>query len=187
MSNFPGKKRGKKTRVTEDLKSEVTYKRGETKPADKVFEPRITGADAKGRSSGDMPLTRSTPMYNWENKHILIAEDEELNYLYLRQALMLTKVKLTWARNGLEAVEFFRAHPGETDLLLIDLRMPEMDGYEAIVNIRKIDPKVPIIAQTAYTFTDNKNPYLKSSFDAILSKPIPPRQLLETLNKHLHR
>lgn len=123
--------------------------------------------------------------YNWSSKHILIAEDEELNFLYLRQALLLTKVKLTWARNGLEAVEFCREHPGEADLVLIDLRMPEMDGYEAIDNIRKIDKKVPIVAQTAYTFTDDKKRHLRSNFDDILSKPIRPKLLLDTLNKHL--
>lgn len=136
------------------------------------------------KSHSDRPV-KPMPKYNWENKHILIAEDEELNYLFLQEVLSVTKVKLTWARNGLEAVEFCRDHPGETDLVLMDLKMPQMDGYEATSCIRKIDKEIPVVAQTAYSFSSNKNKSLQSGFSDFLTKPIPARLLLETLNKHL--
>jgi PAS domain S-box-containing protein len=123
--------------------------------------------------------------YNWETKHILIAEDEELNYLFLKEALSVTKAKVTWARNGLEAVEYYRGHPGETDLVLMDLKMPEMDGYEATDCIRELDPTVPVVAQSAMTITSDRKHRTKQGFADFLTKPIPPRLLLDTLNRHL--
>jgi signal transduction histidine kinase len=124
--------------------------------------------------------------YNWENKHILIAEDEELNYLFLKEAISVTRARVTWAKNGLEAVEYYRNHPSETDLVLMDLKMPEMDGFEATECIRDLDPTVPVVAQSAITVTSERRAsQMNTEFADFLTKPIPPRLLLDTLNRHL--
>ena len=81
------------------------------------------------------------------------------------------------ASNGLEAIEKFREHP-ELDLILMDSQMPEMNGYEATQEIRKIDQKVKIIAQTAFTMQGEVEHAIAAGCNGCLSKPIKKEQLL---------
>jgi CheY-like chemotaxis protein len=123
-------------------------------------------------------------MFEWELKTILIAEDEETNYLFIEAILEDTKAKLIWAKNGLEAVQKFNEN--ETiDLVLMDIKMPEMDGLTATQYIRMKSISVPIIAQTAYAMSEDKNKCLKAGCNDYLTKPINHKLLLTTIDKFL--
>jgi PAS domain S-box-containing protein len=119
-----------------------------------------------------------------ENAKILIAEDEYMNYLFLQETLNPTGANLTWAKNGKEAVEFIENNH-EFDIILMDMKMPVMDGYEATKKIKGINPKITIIAQTAYAMPDEQKKGYQAGCDFYLNKPIDPILLIETLKKHL--
>lgn len=102
-------------------------------------------------------------------KTILIAEDEFSNYLYLVELLDGTDTKILYASNGQEAVDICRNE--SVDLVLMDIRMPVMNGYIATKQIKAIKPGIPVIAQTAYALeTEMKG--LITDFDDFIIKPI---------------
>lgn len=122
--------------------------------------------------------------YNWERKKILIAEDEETNFLFIEAILEDTKAKIFWAKSGIEVINQFKQNK-DINLILMDIKMPEMDGLTAAKKIREIDPNVPIIAQTAYAMSEDKNKCLKAGCNDYLTKPINHRLLLSTIDKYL--
>ncbi|HEY4784625.1 MAG TPA: response regulator [Bacteroidales bacterium] len=124
-------------------------------------------------------------MFLWEYKTILIAEDEETNYLFIEAILEDTKAKLLWAKNGQEAVDMFSEH--DIDLVLMDIKMPEMDGLTATMHIRRKSETVPIIAQTAFAMSENKSKCLSAGCNDYLTKPINHKLLLNTINKFFSR
>ena len=124
-------------------------------------------------------------MFSWEFKTILIAEDEETNYLFIEAILEETKAKLIWAKNVLEAVQKFLEQ--NVDLILIDIKMPEIDGLTATKQIRLKSDSVPIIAQTAYAMSEDKNKCLNAGCNDYLTKPINHKLLLSTINKFLSK
>jgi len=124
-----------------------------------------------------------TNVMDWKDKVILIAEDEESNYSFLEHVLKRTGVKLIWAQNGKEAVNI--AQTEKVDLVLMDIRMPGMDGYEATEIIKKENKSLPIIAQTAYALKGEKEMSLDSGCDDYISKPIDITELMGMLSKHM--
>jgi PAS domain S-box-containing protein len=121
---------------------------------------------------------------NNEIKAVLIAEDEENNYLLVREFLSSLNLNILHAANGKEAVQLCRS--GERiDLVLMDIKMPVMDGYEATKEIRSFLPTLPIIATTAYTLEADRTKALKSGCSDYISKPIRKASLLEKVNKYL--
>ena len=100
---------------------------------------------------------------------ILIAEDNSSNYR-LFESILKPEYKLIHAWNGKEAVELFYQH--KPQLILMDIKMPVMDGYEATAEIRKVSASVPIIAVTAYAFAQDEQRIINSGFDAYTAKPI---------------
>jgi PAS domain S-box-containing protein len=121
-----------------------------------------------------------------ENTNILIAEDEQMNYFFLQEALIPTGAKIKWARNGQEAVNFVE-NSSEFDVVLMDMKMPIMDGYEATSKIKKMKPALPIIAQTAYAMPEEQEKGFQAGCDSYLSKPVDPDLLISTIRKHLKR
>jgi CheY-like chemotaxis protein len=121
-----------------------------------------------------------------ENKHlkILIAEDELNNYLYLKEILKQKKIEVLHANNGYEAVEQCKNNT-DINLVLMDIRMPVFDGYEALTQIKKIHPALKIIAQTAYASYDEKRNILESEFDDYISKPIKAEEIISIIIKHI--
>ena len=124
-----------------------------------------------------------TKKKDWTNKVILIAEDEESNYSFLDHVLKRTGVKILWAKNGKEAVNMVKTE--KVDLILMDIRMPGMNGYEAAEVIKKDKKDIPIIAQTAYALKGEKELSLNSGCDDYIPKPIDIVQLMAILNRHL--
>ncbi|PTN08958.1 response regulator [Mangrovibacterium marinum] len=116
---------------------------------------------------------------------ILIAEDVESNFLYLNAVLSKIKAKIIWAKNGREAVEMFRQHD-DIDLVLMDLQMPEMNGYDATRLIKDINPNVPVIAQTAFAMAEDRSKALDAGCDEYLAKPIRSKDLLNLVERFMH-
>ena len=89
------------------------------------------------------------------------------------------------AENGEEALDMVRQHP-HIDLILMDIKMPFMDGYEAFRQIRKILPKVPIVAQTAYALSHEKQEILDFGFNDYISKPVEEETLIDVIRQNLN-
>ncbi len=121
---------------------------------------------------------------NLREKTILIAEDEETNYIYIEELLHETGVKLIHAKNGAEAVLFAQANP-DVDLILMDIKMPVLDGYDATKQIRLSNATVPIIAQTAYISLSDKTKAKEVGCNNFLSKPISDKQFIQIICQYL--
>jgi PAS domain S-box-containing protein len=123
-----------------------------------------------------------------ETFFILVAEDDEVNFLFLHDALKNSEAgerfEILHAWNGLEALDLHRKHD-DLDLVLMDIKMPRMDGLEAIRIIKDENPFVPIVAQTAFALTGEQDKALEAGCEDYLSKPIDLDQLLRTVYKHL--
>lgn len=117
---------------------------------------------------------------NWSSKSILIAEDEQSNYKLLEAILLPTKANIKWAKNGKEAVETYKQND-KIDAVLMDIKMPVMTGYEAYHELRKLDKQLPIIAQTAYAMSGEKEKFQAIGFNGYLTKPIVKKDLLKLL------
>ncbi|MBE0424430.1 MAG: PAS domain S-box protein [Lutibacter sp.] len=122
-----------------------------------------------------------------EKHTILIAEDEEVNFMVL-ETLLEDKLKLPCtiihAKDGLEAVEISKTNP-EIGLVLMDIKMPKMDGHEATKRIKEFHPNLPIIAQTAYSSPEEKEKAFLAGCDDFMSKPISKDVLKSMLGKYL--
>lgn len=105
---------------------------------------------------------------------ILIAEDNDSNYK-LFASILKGEYQLIHAWNGQEAVEIFKKY--NPQIILMDINMPVMDGYEATKEIRKYSAKVPIIAITAFAYASDEQKVIESGFDGYMPKPINARQL----------
>ncbi len=123
---------------------------------------------------------------NLSGKNILIAEDDEYNYFYLREILRQAGVNVFHAVNGREAIHLVKEKNGkEIDLVLMDIEMPEVNGYEATAFIKNEYPRIPVIAQTAYASMEEKVKCLKAGCDAYLAKPLQINDLIDEIRKCL--
>ena len=120
----------------------------------------------------------------WSDKTILIADDVEANFLFLKAVLKETNAKILWAKNGEEAIAMVRNQP-DISLVLMDIRMPETDGYQAARAIKEMSPTIPVIAQTAFTETEDQQKAILAGCDDYIAKPISVVELLSIMNKLL--
>ena len=118
------------------------------------------------------------------DKTILIVEDENSNYLLLETLLKLENANTIWARNGEESIKKFRENEN-IDLILMDLKMPVMDGYEATRQIKQLSESMPIIALTAYTESESIGKAKSWGFDDYLEKPIKRSELFERIGEFI--
>jgi len=121
-----------------------------------------------------------------KGRRILLAEDVMVNAEIMMMVLSMREMEVEHAENGRIAVDMFRSHePGYYDAILMDMRMPEMDGLEATRTIRELDrpdaKSIPIIALTANAFDEDVQRSMQAGLDAHLSKPVEPELLFETL------
>ena len=124
--------------------------------------------------------------YNWQDKKIMVGEDEESNYRYLKYSLEITGVKLTRAHNGMQAIEMFKK-ANDLDLILMDIHLPVMNGYDATQVIKEINPNIPIIAQTAFAMPGEREKSREPGCDGYLSKPIARKALLSLIDELITR
>ena len=113
---------------------------------------------------------------------VLVAEDEEFNRFYISELLAKTNYLLIEATNGEEAVEMARKNEN-IDLILMDIKMPRVNGKEAMKQIKAFNPEIPIIALTALAMESDRTEALDSGFDSFLTKPIDKDALFEKI-KH---
>ncbi len=123
--------------------------------------------------------------YNWSDKKVLIAEDEIMNYLYLEEALRETGITVVWCKNGFEAVEKVIDNKIKFNIILMDIKMPKMNGYDATEKIKKFNSNIPVIIQTAFAMPEERAKGFEVGGDEYLEKPIRQNTLLTVLNKFI--
>jgi signal transduction histidine kinase/ActR/RegA family two-component response regulator len=127
----------------------------------------------------------NVPMeFNWKDKVILVAEDVTTNFLLIKTALKRTGVTLIWAKNGQEAVEECKKDQ-QIDLILMDVRMPVMSGFEATPVIRKIRPGVPVIAQTSYAMDGDREKSIEAGCTDYIAKPFNIKDFIELIAQYI--
>jgi CheY-like chemotaxis protein len=114
---------------------------------------------------------------------VLIAEDEEFNFRFLEEILAGFNLEIIHAWNGLEAVEICRSNK-KVELVIMDLKMPVMDGYEAVMKIREFSPALPIIAQTAYSSEAEKEKAIICGCNDYLTKPFSKKLLYSIIKEY---
>jgi CheY-like chemotaxis protein len=120
-----------------------------------------------------------------KNLKILITDDDESSRMLLAILVEKFSKDIFYARNGVEAVVACRNNP-EIDLILMDIQMPEMNGYEATSQIRQFNKKVIIIIQTAFDLSNERAKAKEAGCDDFISKPISRTQLHELIMKHFN-
>lgn len=129
------------------------------------------------------PIPVSSKKQNWQSKTILIAEDTDVNYFLLAAVLKDTRANLVRVKDGIEAVDFIKNN--EVDLILMDINMPQMNGYEATKEIKSLRKDIPIIVQTAMNFEDNSDEAFKAGADDYMTKPIDLKTFIGKLERFL--
>lgn len=124
-------------------------------------------------------ITRSG-IPDFKNVTLLIVEDIESNYFLLEAMLHKTAAHLLWAKNGEEAIRLVSENPA-INIILMDIRMPGLNGYEVTKSIKKSKPKLKIIAQTAYTMPEEIEKCMASGCDGYIPKPISKAKLYEAI------
>lgn len=128
----------------------------------------------------------SRDSFDFKNYTILITEDVEFSFIYMQAVLRRTGIKVIWAQNGKDAVDIVRTNP-DIDLVLMDMYMPVMDGYEATQIISKLRPSLPIIAQTAFCLPEDVKKCYAAGCTGYLAKPVRKEELIDTLAEHFER
>jgi PAS domain S-box-containing protein len=131
-------------------------------------------------------MNNSAFPYDFKERTILIAEDIDFSFLYIEAVLRRTGVKILWAQNGKEAIEHVKTN-FDIDLILMDMQMPVMNGYEATEIISKFRPGLPIIAQTAFVLPEDVKKCYAAGCTGYLAKPIRKEQLMNTLAEYFEK
>jgi PAS domain S-box-containing protein len=114
---------------------------------------------------------------------VLIAEDDDISFMYLREILKDLNVKILYAENGSKAVEIIRSHP-KVNMVLMDLKMPVLNGLDATKQIKQLRPELPVIAQTAFASPVDEQRSMEAGCDDFMAKPIDKNLLIEKINKY---
>lgn len=130
----------------------------------------------------DLKAERKSRQLKKHKQTILIAEDDDTNFFYISIILKDDSLVLLHAHNGEEAVELCRTHP-ETELVLMDLKMPEMDGFEATRLIKTLREDLPVIAVSAYSGSEEQQKAFEAGCDEFITKPVKKELLLQKLEE----
>jgi len=162
----------------------IIYFSLEYKPTNAVSITEETKTDAS-ETQPDNQMSQSSTMNNiWTGKTILIAEDEIVNYMFLEVLLEETGAKLIHANDGQQAIDTVKNNP-KIDIILMDIKMPNINGLDATRQIKALHPQIPIIAQTAYAMQDDEYKALQAGCNEYISKPIDANKLLGFMKKYL--
>lgn len=129
--------------------------------------------------------TKQNKMLHNVKQTILIAEDDNINFLLFQKIIADFNYNILRAKDGQEAVTICKNNP-EINLILMDIKMPILSGFEAILQIRPIYPKIPIIAQTAYSSEEDKIKIEKAGFTDFISKPLDRTKLNTMISNYLN-
>lgn len=131
----------------------------------------------------DKDTGKSVPV--WAGKVLLIVEDEDHNFTYIHEILKRTRVKIIRAETGEEAISIFKKN--NVDIVLMDIKLPGMDGYATTRTLKKLRPDVPVIAQTAYAMIQEREKCIRAGCDSYISKPFDPEKLIKIVGKYIER
>jgi CheY-like chemotaxis protein len=131
------------------------------------------------------PVADDVENPNWANRRILIVEDDDMNFEFLNTLLLPTSVVIERARDGIRAVSMCRE--GSFHLVLMDIRVPLLDGIQATKQIRESGITIPIIAQTAFAMSNDKQKCLDAGCSDYIPKPINSNILMLVLSRYLTR
>ena len=151
-----------------------------------VFYFTIPFKNTNPKKLPDKLSNKSIDLGLYSNKTLLIAEDNDLNFMLLNEMLAGSGINIIRAVNGVEAVNLCRSNP-DIDLVLMDIKMPELDGYAATAQIKEFNPGLPIIAQTAYSTEVNKIKALECGCSDFICKPINKKMLFTKIKEQLHK
>ena len=136
------------------------------------------------RVSESEPKAQDEITYKWNEKNILIVEDDELSFEYLKEILGETKANILHAKDGQTAINYCK-EKDNIDLVLMDIQLPGIDGNTATEKIREFDEELPIIAQTAYALEEERKKILQAGCNDYLSKPINENALYKKIDNFL--
>ncbi len=143
-------------------------------------------ANGSGKLQDEMVSEKENKTDILSDLNILAAEDDEVGRLYLATIFEKKCKRIMFASNGLEAVNTFRENK-DINLILMDIRMPLMDGYTATKKIREIDKNVVVVAQTAYAMAGDREKALAAGCHDYITKPLNRKKLLELIDKHFYK
>lgn len=130
-------------------------------------------------------MSNSTPKeYNWQDKTILIVEDDLLSAKFLEALIIDTNANVLIAKSGQEAIDMIKEKE-DINLILMDIQLPEVDGHEATKQIKEQSPEIPIIAQTAHAMAEDRRKSLDAGCDDYVTKPINQDLLMEKIEQYL--
>jgi CheY-like chemotaxis protein len=130
-------------------------------------------------------IVRSIKKYNWKGKKVLIVEDDPAGSFLLSEILTHTGIEVILVEDGQEAVDMCKKER-DFDIVLLDMQVPGMSGYDAAREIRKSNKDLPIIAQSAFILAEEKDRAIEAGCNAHISKPLNTFELLGTMHKLLH-
>jgi signal transduction histidine kinase len=131
---------------------------------------------------GSLPRENQGPIETISSKKILVVEDDEMSYILISEILEKFNVEIVRAENGLEAVEIVKNIP-QIDLIIMDLKLPLMNGIEATTEIKKIHPEIPVIIESAYAGQEEIDMSFKAGSDDYMTKPIDSEHLLKKVTE----
>ncbi|WP_461633144.1 tetratricopeptide repeat protein [Labilibaculum euxinus] len=120
---------------------------------------------------------------DFTGKKILVAEDKKSNFLYIKEVLRKTNAEVIWTKDGVETVEQFKLN--HFDLVLMDIQLPKIDGYEVTKKIKLQNPHVPVIVQTEFNHQNEEQKRSESGFDDFIIKPYTGSKLLRIISQNL--
>ncbi len=123
-------------------------------------------------------------MKNFSYKNILVVEDEDVNFIFINLILTNNHFNVLRACTGTEAVMYVKNNTN-IDLILMDIELPELNGWGAILQIKKIDEKLPIIVQTAFNLKEYEKRCFEMGCQAFIAKPYNANDLLAQIKKYL--
>ena len=124
-------------------------------------------------------------IFDFSNKKVLVAEDNKTNQLLVKIILEKMNIEVIIANDGQEAEDIMREDVKDFDLILMDINMPNKNGSEAMLEIKKVNEDIPIVALTANAVSGDKEKFINEGFDDYLAKPIDNKKLLLVLKRFL--
>lgn len=124
--------------------------------------------------------------FNWKDKLILVVEDDDVNYKFIETVLLENQAQVIRANNGFQAIELCKSI-NRIVLILMDIKMPEMDGFEATRIIKGLNRNIPIVALTAFALPEDREKCLQAGCDDHIVKPIDVKDMLLKINKYFTR
>jgi signal transduction histidine kinase/CheY-like chemotaxis protein len=130
-------------------------------------------------------ITSCDDTVGYAQKNVLIAEDVKSNFNYLNAIIEFTDAKVIWAKTGQEAIDICIRNNPKIDLVLMDIRMPEINGLDATKKIKEFNTNIPVIVQTAFAMNSERRDSIDAGADDFITKPIDPQTLMKILQDYL--